>query len=136
MDKSQILTLDGAVEKDPAIAAWLQDHAGPSGDIAWRWFEVMRNCGKDVRELLHDGNAVACVAGAPFAYAGAFKAHASVGFFRGSELPDPAGILEGAGRLMRHVKLKPGVSVDEKALERLIREAYTNIKRHLREGKA
>lgn len=132
MDKRQILTLDGAVEKDPAIAAWMQDHPGGTGSIARRWFEAMRACGKDVRELLHDGNPVVCVADAPFAYVGAYKAHASVGFFRGSELPDPAGLLEGNGKLMRHVKIRPGISVDTEAVARLIRDAYANIQRHVR----
>lgn len=135
MGKIQILTLDGAVEKDPAITAWMQDHSGEVGSLAWQWFDVMRGCGKDVRELLHDGNPVVCVADAPFAYVGAYKSHASVGFFRGSELPDSAGLLEGNGKLMRHVKLRPGSPVDEAALSRLIDEAYANIRRHLSKGK-
>ena len=72
------------------------------------WFEQMRQCGDDVRELMHDGCPVACVEDAPFAYVNEFKSHVNVGFFYGAMLEDPAGILEGSGKRMRHVKLKPG----------------------------
>ena len=104
---------------------------GELGAIAKRWFEVMRGCGDDVRELLHDGHPTACVSGAAFGYVNAFKAHVNVGFFRGAELPDPRGLLEGTGRMMRHVKLRPAQGIDATALRRLIRAAYTDIKRQL-----
>ena len=61
----------------------------------------MRNCGDDVREVLHDGHPTACVADAAFAYVNAFKAHVNVGFFRGAEIVDPDGLLEGTGKFMR-----------------------------------
>jgi len=38
------------------------------------------------------------------------KAHVSLGFYRGTELPDPQGLLEGTGKILRHVKL---TSLDE-----------------------
>jgi hypothetical protein len=71
------------------------------------------------------------VNGAAFAYVNAFKAHVNVGFFRGAQLADPEGLLEGRGRLMRHVKLRPEEDVDAAALGRLIRAAYVDIKRRL-----
>jgi hypothetical protein len=120
----------GAVERDRAVALWMIDHSGPLGDIAERWFEVMRACGDDVRELVHDGYPTACVGDAAFAYVGAFKAHVNVGFFRGAELPDPRGLLEGTGKLMRHVKLTPGNEGDE-ALAKLIAAAYTDMRRRV-----
>jgi hypothetical protein len=60
----------------------------------------------------------------PFGYVNAFKAHAAVGFFLGAQLADPAGLLEGEGKRMRHVKLRPGQALDAEALEVLIRDAY------------
>lgn len=71
---------------------------------------------------------------APFAYVNAFKAHAAVGFFHGAALPDPAGLLEGAGKAMRHVKLRPGEPLDEAALTALIDAAYRDIRRRLAAG--
>jgi hypothetical protein len=117
-----------AVRRDPAIEAWLEEHPGELGVIARRWFEVMRASGDDVRELLHDGHPTACVGDAAFAYVNAFTAHVNVGFFLGAELADPEGLLEGTGRFMRHVKLRPGVEVDAAALRTLIGTAYRSMR--------
>ena len=110
----------------------MQGHPGELGAIARRWFEVMRECGNDVRELLHDGHPTACVGDAAFAYVNAFRAHVNVGFFRGAEIADPAGLLEGTGKFMRHVKLGPGRDVDAEALMKLIETAYADMKGRLK----
>ena len=110
----------------------MQEHSGELGAIAQRWFEVMRDCGDDVQELLHAGHPTACVADAAFAYVNAFKAHINVGFFRGAEIADPERLLEGTGKFMRHVKLRPESDVDATALMRLIETAYTDIKGRLK----
>jgi hypothetical protein len=96
--------------------------------IARRWFEVMRGCGDDVRELMHDDQPTACVGDVAFAYVDAFTAHVNVGFFRGAALADPDGLLEGTGKFMRHVKLRPGRAVDAGALTRLIETAYADVR--------
>lgn len=116
-----------AVLREPAIEIWLREQPGELGEIAQRWFEVLRNCGDDVRELLHDGHPTACVGDAAFAYVEAFTAHVNVGFFRGAQLADPHGLLEGSGKLMRHVKLRPGEAIDEAALKKLIVAAYHDM---------
>ena len=110
----------------------MREHAGELGAIAQRWFEVMRDCGDDVRELLHDGHPTACVADVAFAYVNAFTAHVNVGFFRGAEIADPDGLLEGTGKLMRHVRLRSEHDVDARALMKLIETAYTDMKRRLK----
>jgi len=132
--KTDLLRFHGAVARDPAIDAWMKQHAGPLGDIAHRWFEVMRKCGDEVRELLHDGCPVACFGDTPFAYVNVFSSHVNVGFFQGAGLPDPAHLLEGAGRFMRHVKLKPGTATNAAALRRLIETAYADIKSRVENG--
>ena len=109
----------------------MSEHSGDLGVIARQWFRVMRECGDDVRELLHDGHPTACLGDAAFAYVNAFRAHVNVGFFRGAELPDPDGLLEGTGRFMRHVKIRPGIQPDSKALTMLIHTAYADMKRRL-----
>jgi hypothetical protein len=132
--RTELLRFNGAVERDPAIEAWMKDHAGELGAIARHWFEAMRACGDEVRELLHDGCPVACLGDAPFGYVNAFSAHVNVGFFHGAALPDPARLLQGNGRFMRHVKLRPGTPVDASALGRLIDVAYSDIKRRVENG--
>lgn len=131
MPKTQLLRFPTALEREPAIELWMLDHAGALGAIAGLWFERMRACGDDVRELLHDGQPTACVGDAAFGYVDAFTAHVNVGFFRGAALPDPHGLLIGTGKLMRHVKLRPGADVDAKALAKLIELAYADMRQRV-----
>ena len=109
----------------------MHEHSSELASIAQRWFKVMRDCGDDVRELLHDGHPTACVADAAFGYVNAFKAHVNVGFFRGAEIADPKRLLEGTGKFMRHVKLRSGDHVNTTALMKLIETAYADMKRRL-----
>jgi len=129
---NQLLRFPGSVKRDPAIEIWMKEHPGELGAIARHWFEVMRRCGDDVRELLHDGHPTACVADAAFAYVNAFSAHVNVGFFRGAEIADPEGLLEGIGKFMRHVKLRPGQDFNTAALAKLIETAYSDMKERVR----
>ncbi|WP_213803702.1 DUF1801 domain-containing protein [Granulicella sp. dw_53] len=126
--KTELLRFNGAVERDPAIDAWMKAHAEELGAIAHHWFEAMRRCGDEVRELLHDGCPVACLGDVPFGYVNVFTSHVNVGFFQGAALPDPAHLLQGTGKFMRHVKLKPETTTDTAALSKLIDTAYSDIK--------
>lgn len=128
----QLFLLPSAVKRDPAIDEWMRDQPDDLGAIARAWFDVMRACGDDVRETMHDDQPTACVDDAAFAYVDAFTAHVNVGFFRGASLDDPAGLLEGTGKSMRHVKIRPGRPVNEAALITLIKTAYADLKAQLR----
>jgi hypothetical protein len=133
--RTELLRFNGAVVRDPAIDAWMKGHEGELGAIAHEWFEVMRNCGDEVRELLHDGCPVACLGDVPFGYVNVFASHVNVGFFQGVTLPDPARLLQGTGKFMRHVKLRPGTATDAAAsLSRLIETAYSDIKARVENG--
>lgn len=134
MKRTELLRFDGAVERDPAIDAWMKAHAGELGAVAQRWFEVMRNCGDEVRELLHDGCPVACLGDVPFGYVNVFTSHVNVGFYQGAGLPDPAHLLEGNGKFMRHVKLTSGSGTNAAALRKLIETAYSDIKSRVEHG--
>jgi hypothetical protein len=112
----------------------MKAHPGELGAIAHYWFGVMRKCGDEVRELLHDGCPVVCLGDAAFAYVNVFTSHVNVGFFQGATLPDPARLLQGAGKFMRHVKLRPGMATDADALSRLIENSYSDIKARLENG--
>ena len=131
--REDLFRLSGAVRRAPETDAWFA-----RGDalrlMVHPWFEALRGCGADVRELLHDGHPTACVGDAAFAYVDAFKAHASIGFFYGAILDDPTGLLQGAGKRMRHVKLHWGRSPDDAALGRLITAAYEDVQLRLGEG--
>jgi hypothetical protein len=129
-----IFRVSGAAKRDPAVDNWLIGDPIELRSIAQTWFMHMRQSGGDVRELMHDGCPVACVEDAPFAYVNSFKTHVSVGFFYGALLEDPAGLMEGSGKRMRHVKLNPGPQPSAAALGDLIDAAYQDIKARLGPG--
>ena len=128
---NQLMLFSNSMKRDPAIDTWFENRSDELGAIAKTWFEVMRNCGGDTREILHDGHPTACVADAAFAYVNAFTAHVNVGFFHGNQLPDPKDLLEGTGKFMRHVKLRSEAEVDPENLKTLIKEAYLDVKKRL-----
>jgi hypothetical protein len=131
---TDFLRFDGAVLRDPAIDAWMNAHPDELGDLAHQWFAVMRKCGDEVRELLHDGCPVACLGDAPFGYVNVFTSHVNVGFFHGASLHDPARLLQGTGKFMRHVKLSPETPANAAALSSLIDAAYSDIKARVENG--
>ena len=132
--KAELLRFNSVVERDPAIDAWMKAHPGELGAIAQEWFEVMRRCGDEVREILHDGCPVACLGDVPFGYVNAFTSHVNVGFFQGAALPDPGRLLQGTGKFMRHVKLRPETATNAAALRRLIEAAYMDMKVRVENG--
>jgi hypothetical protein len=69
-----------------------------------------------------------------FGYVHVFTAHVNVGFFQGASLADPARLLQGNGKHMRHVKLRPETEIDAAALSRLIETAYLDIKARVENG--
>jgi hypothetical protein len=128
---SRFLRFNGATSHQPQIDKWFDSRSPELAAIAREWFSQMRNCGQDVTELLHDGHPTACVEDAAFGYVNVFTAHVNVGFFHGATLEDPAKILQGTGRFMRHVKASPEQIPDRTSLEALVRAAYADIKAKL-----
>lgn len=128
MEPDALFLFSNAVKRDPAVEAWFGDGDDLMRNLARLWFERMRACGRDVQELLHDGHPTACVGEAAFGYVNAFRAHVNVGFFFGAALPDPAGLLEGSGKRMRHVKLRSGDNTNVDAVSALIAAAYKDIR--------
>jgi hypothetical protein len=127
-----ILRFPSAVRHEPAIDTWLRAQRDDLRPFVETWFLRMRQCGGDVRELMHDGCPTACVDDGAFGYVAAYKDHVNVGFFFGALLNDPARLLEGTGKRGRHVKLRPGREVDSAALALLVDTAYVDIRARLR----
>ncbi len=128
---TRLFRFSRTLDHDPDIDVWWTKQPDELRVIAQRWFRRLRECGDDVREALHDDQPTACVDNVAFAYVDAFTAHVNVGFFHGAQLDDPDGLLQGSGRFMRHVKLRPGDKIDQHALTRLIESAYRDIKQRL-----
>ena len=131
----EIFRFPAARPRDPLVEAWFARGDALRG-LVEPWFERLRGCGPDMRELIHDGRPTACAGDAAFAYVDAHAEHADIGFFLGAFLDDPAGLLEGVGKRMRHVKLRTGRMPDEAALGDLVAVAYRDIRGRLHEGSA
>jgi len=58
-----------------------------------------------------------------FCYLASAKSHVTIGFQHGSQLADPAKLLEGTGKDMRHVKIVPGEDINKEAISTLVDEA-------------
>jgi hypothetical protein len=129
-----ILRFPSAVRHDAAIDDWLCARRDELRPFVEKWFARMRQCGGDVRELMRDGCPTACVGDAAFGYVNAFTHHVNVGFFHGASLRDPARLLEGTGKRMRHVKLQPDLAVEVVALGNLVEAAYADIRARLGEA--
>ena len=128
MTPNSFLRFNGAAKREPQIDHWFDVRRPELAVIAREWFEEMRNCGDDVTELLHDFHPTACVGDAAFGYVNIFTSHVNIGFFHGASLEDPARLLQGTGRFMRHVKASPGLALDRDNLKTLVRAAYVDIK--------
>jgi hypothetical protein len=79
--------------------------AAPKASEAWKW-------GQPVYE--ENG---------PLAWIKAYKAYINFGFWRGTQLSDPKGLLQGEGDRMRHVKITSLADLNRPALKRFVKEA-------------
>lgn len=131
IDNNSLFIFDAAKRFDSQVADWLCQEPVKLYSIARHWFVRFRKCGGDVREIMHDGCPTACVNNAAFGYVNVFKSHVNVGFYTGAALCDPQNLLEGTGKRMRHVKIRPGEQVHVQALEALIISAYFDVKARL-----
>ena len=59
----------------------------------------------------------------PVAYVYSAPGYVQFGFFRGSALKDPKGLLEGEGKYVRHIKVRDPSQIDERAFGALLRQA-------------
>jgi hypothetical protein len=58
-----------------------------------------------------------------FCYLQSTKNHVTLGFQKGALLDDPAGLLEGSGKELRHLKLQNLADIDERAARALLEQA-------------
>ena len=99
-------------------------------DIVTRIREIIFNVAPDTKELYKWGQPVFEKDG-PLAYIKAFKHVVNFGFWRGADIIDPSGFLEGDGEKMRHIQLKSLDQVNTDLLTDFVRQA---VKINLEKG--
>jgi hypothetical protein len=110
---------------------FLEQYDPKMRDLALEVCTLLRSISVDLTERVNFGHktinyGTGSTMGDDVMYISVHKAHINLGFMRGSELPDPAGILEGTGKLMRHVKIrqKSDLETQGAALRALLNAAF------------
>jgi hypothetical protein len=97
--------------------------------------DAIRAAGPDAEEVAYNSSppkspsamwklARYTVAGENVVGLGTFSRHSSVFFYRGRELDDPAGLLQGSGRNTRFVTLRAAADARRPAVKKLLRDAF------------
>ena len=66
-----------------------------------------------------------------YAYIAIYSKHVNLGFYHGATLKDPDGLLEGSGKLLRHVKITHLSEARSDAVRNLLAEAIKERRRNL-----
>ncbi|MFN2221862.1 MAG: DUF1801 domain-containing protein [Chloroflexota bacterium] len=91
-------------------------------DVAAQVRAIVTTAAPEAREVVKWAQAVYEVNG-PLAYIKAFKNSINFGFWRGVDIDDPQGLLQGSGEKMRHVKLTSAADVDAEAFTAFVKQA-------------
>lgn len=103
----------------------VEDYASRQGEfeeVVIALAELVRKAAPKANEAIKWAQPVWSQAG-PFCYLKAFKSYVNFGFWRGAELDDPKGLLEGTGNKMRHIKIESVRAIPATALKNFIKQA-------------
>jgi len=85
--------------------------------------KFVKRIAPQLQESVKWGNGCWVQGKAPVAYVYSAPDHVQFGFFGGSALKDPNGLLKGQGKFVRHVKVRKRSDIDESSFESLLRQA-------------
>ncbi len=102
--------------------------------LALKTRKLLKAIVPDVREQVYEayktiGYGSGTKMDAMFCYIAPMKDRINLGFYRGVVLPDADGLLEGAGKLLRHVKVRSMAELEKPALRQLIVDAVAELER-------
>jgi hypothetical protein len=126
----------GTLRHDPAIDAYIRSVKGEIGAVVARLVALVRSSVPGRDELRVHGAPQFCIEGEPFCYVVGYAKHVNLGFCDGASLPDPDGLLEGTGKAMRHVKIRPGATFPGGTLSRMVQEAARRVRARQSDGPA
>jgi hypothetical protein len=77
----------------------------------------------ELSEVVKWGNGCWIGGNGPVAYVYSDNGYVQFGFFRGSSLRDPKGLLEGKGQYVRHIKVRDPSEIDQRGFAGLLGQA-------------
>ena len=104
------------------VDEYIESLGGWKTDTAGRIREIITNAAPEAKESIKWAQPVYELNG-PFCYMKAFKNSVNFGFWRGIDLDDPKGLLQGTGEKMRHVKLTGIKDIDEETFTAYVKQA-------------
>ena len=111
-----------ARERGVTVEGYLAKIPAPLRAIADRIHALVAEIAPEARASIKWGQPV-WEHGGPFAFLKRNAKHVTFGFWRGAEMDDPKGALEGDGTRMRHVKIAPGAEPDHETIRDFVRQA-------------
>jgi hypothetical protein len=89
---------------------WIDEYVtrkgGELGEVAQGLRRLMKNTVPDTKETVNPWKIPTFESNGPMCYFTVATSHITFGFLRGTSLPDPAKLLDGTGKSLRHVKLR------------------------------
>lgn len=107
---------------DPAVESYIASATPEVRSILDELLALVRTTLPEAQETIKWGRPVFS-ADHDICYVAKARTHASLGFYRGADLDDSRGLLEGSGRKLRHVKVGVGAAVPRNALRDLLNAA-------------
>ena len=104
------------------VDSWISEHDPSIRRICHALRDLILATEPGLRESIKWSNPVYEKRG-KVAYLSATDSYVTLGFFNGATLSDPEGKIEGTGKMMRHLKIRALVDIDEGALVSWVREA-------------
>lgn len=114
--------VSGQTAGNRAVDRYVDDLSGWQQEVVADVRQIVKDASPDSTESVKWGQPVYEQNG-PFAYVKAHKNSVNLGFWRGADLKDPKGLLEGSGANMRHVKIKKPDDVTKKEFQALVKQA-------------
>jgi hypothetical protein len=122
----------------PDGRVWIDEYVARKdprlGGVAKGLRRLLKKTVPGIRESVNPWKFPTFESNGPMCFFTVGKNHVTFGFLRGTALPDPANLLEGTGKNLRHVKVRVSEDLRQPALERLIRAAARLNKKEPMEG--
>jgi hypothetical protein len=116
------------------IDAYLEAKDTELGEVAQGLRRLVKKLVPGITESVNAWKIPTFESNGPMCFFMVGKNHVTFGFLRGTSLSDPAKLLEGTGKNLRHVKLRTTEDVRKPALKKLIQAAARLNKKEPMEG--
>jgi hypothetical protein len=108
--------------KYKSIEDYVKDQAKDKSVIVKELVSIVENAGSGGEKGIKWSQPVFWDDNGPYCFIKAHKEHVNIGFWRGADMKDPKGLLEGTGAKMRHIKIKSTNDIDKKAITDFVKQ--------------